>query len=237
MIFARHADNQSRRSSWPTWSVAFLGLMHVVGLLGFTFGVADFERLVPMHLLLTFAVWLANQFPWPSQFRTAVVINAAFGFIVEVIGVRTGLLFGDYQYGRTLGPQVLDVPVIMALNWALLLAVTGEISFKFVKPSNLTRTFLAAGFGASLMTLLDVVIEPFAIRYGLWQWDDESVPLFNYASWWLLSFAALVVNPPNVNQDAHSATGTRGQSQASYWVYAFQFAFFTLMLTLNARYT
>ena len=38
--------------------------------------------------------------------------------------------------------------------------------------------------GASLMVLLDVIIEPFAVHYGLWIWKGRVLPsLANYVAW------------------------------------------------------
>ena len=37
-------------------------------------------------------------------------------FTIEVIGVRTGLVFGKYTYGPTLGSHFLEVPVVIGFN-------------------------------------------------------------------------------------------------------------------------
>ena len=33
------------------------------------------------------------------------------GFVIEVIGVKTGYVFGSYSYGDSLGFKILEVPV------------------------------------------------------------------------------------------------------------------------------
>ncbi|MBK9792799.1 MAG: carotenoid biosynthesis protein [Sphingobacteriales bacterium] len=38
------------------------------------------------------------------------------------------------------------------------------------------------------MTLLDVFIEPVAIRLDFWQWQNNVIPFQNYVAWYLISF-------------------------------------------------
>ena len=37
--------------------------------------------------------------------------------LLEIIGVKTGLIFGEYIYGNTLGFKVAEVPLIIGFNW------------------------------------------------------------------------------------------------------------------------
>ena len=61
--------------------------------------------------------------PRPRGAATAVALVATTvpgGLAVEVVGVHTGLPFGRYRYDSSLGPQLLHVPVIIALAWPML---------------------------------------------------------------------------------------------------------------------
>ena len=42
-------------------------------------------------------------------------------FALEVVGAATGLIFGPYTYGRTLGPQLFGVPLLIAFNWLIVI--------------------------------------------------------------------------------------------------------------------
>ena len=42
------------------------------------------------------------------------------GFSAEVIGVKTGVLFGDYSYGSNLGYKFAGVPIVIGLLWGVL---------------------------------------------------------------------------------------------------------------------
>ncbi|HET8970310.1 MAG TPA: carotenoid biosynthesis protein, partial [Candidatus Nanopelagicales bacterium] len=48
------------------------------------------------------------------------VAATGIGLAVEVLGVHTGLPFGEYAYTGRLGPAVLGVPVVIALAWAMM---------------------------------------------------------------------------------------------------------------------
>jgi putative membrane protein len=108
---------------------------------------------------------------------------ALFSFSVEMIGVNTGLLFGTYEYGDTLGIKWLGVPLIISLNWVLLnLSAYGV--FKNTKMHFIFKALLAS----LLIVFLDVLIEPVAIKLDYWDWENETIPFKNYLTWFVVSF-------------------------------------------------
>ena len=42
------------------------------------------------------------------------------GITAEWIGTKTGWLFGNYWYGKNLGPKIDGVPYVIGLNWGVL---------------------------------------------------------------------------------------------------------------------
>src|SRR5689334_23098853 len=48
-----------------------------------------------------------------------VGIVYALTLAAEVIGVATGAIFGAYSYGEVLGFKLLEVPLIIGLNWVV----------------------------------------------------------------------------------------------------------------------
>lgn len=106
------------------------------------------------------------------------------GWLVEVAGVATGKIFGVYQYGPTLGLKLANVPLVIGMNWLILLICTNSV----VEEWNVGGIFGKAALGAGLMTFLDVFIEPVAMSYDFWNWQFEQVPTQNFAAWWLVSF-------------------------------------------------
>ena len=44
---------------------------------------------------------------------------------VELVGTKTGMLFGDYSYGKVLGPALQGVPLIIGINWFIMMYCCG----------------------------------------------------------------------------------------------------------------
>jgi len=47
--------------------------------------------------------------------------------------------------------------------------------------------------GALILTLLDLLIEPVAVRLDYWHWADGVVPFKNYLSWFLAGVVMLFI--------------------------------------------
>lgn len=172
-------------------SFALIVIFHIVGLVGFTNDplVNLFKVLVPFHLLLMLGIVLWNNTSWNKQFIIFSTLILFFSFIVEMIGTNTGLIFGEYSYGKTLGLKLWNTPLLIAVNWyVLVLGVGSVLSYLHLK-SNL----VFAAIGASILTLLDALIEPIAIKFDYWQWNMIEVPAQNYLAWWALAFVFILI--------------------------------------------
>ncbi len=117
------------------------------------------------------------------------VILVIFGsFILEYVGVKTGIIFGIYDYGDELQPQINEVPIAIGFAWILVLlsskAVLGSF-FKSFYRMNFILQSLLIGF---YMTVFDVFMEPAAIALDYWNWASISAPLQNYIAWFLFGF-------------------------------------------------
>jgi len=178
----QHAAAQRRRLRVAQ---GILLLFHVTGFLGLGFsGNPDFYlQFVPLNLLLTVGLLLAFQPEKTPTFWWFCLVTIAVGFLVEVVGIQTGLLFGSYKYGATLGPKWLDVPLLIGVNWLILTYSTGLLARYLPLPD-----FLRAVLAAMLMVGLDVCIEPIAVRYDFWQWQFDVIPLQNFKGWFAVAF-------------------------------------------------
>jgi putative membrane protein len=164
-------------------SIVILFIFHVVGVVGLSSDYQDlFLRLTPLNLLLSLGlfIWANNDFS--VQFYKVVAILFALGFLVEVIGVSTGVLFGEYTYGATLGFKLFETPLMIGVNWILLSLASFGISSFFLK-KQLPIILLSS----LLMVLMDVLIEPIAISLDFWTWALGDIPLQNYFMWFLVS--------------------------------------------------
>ena len=164
--------------------------VYTVGLIGI--GLGDWEirehflSLTPLNLLLTVAVLFWNQENRNLRLAGMCGFVFLFGFFIEVAGVKTGWIFGSYFYGKTLGLKILDVPLMIGVNWMMLVYCIAAV----LQP--IKNSLLSAFAGAAVMTLLDVLIEPVAIRLDFWHWSNELIPLQNFAAWFVLSFVLFV---------------------------------------------
>jgi bisanhydrobacterioruberin hydratase len=155
-------------------------LFHAIGLMLFLQG-PDAASLSWLTILLsgTLIVIAENNLR-----KTAIVFGGIFilGYAIELIGTQTGYLFGNYTYGKALGIKLFGVPVIIGINWFATIAACAS-SARLFRMS----VILQSGLAALLATLLDVVIEPVAMRCRFWSWNDDRVPVFNYICWFVFS--------------------------------------------------
>ena len=158
---------------------------YVIGTIGILLPVSRsfFLSLTPIMLLFSFLLVVGEEFKWLKQNVVALLSIIVLGFGAEYIGVNYGWLFGNYQYGETLGYKYGGVPIIIAFNW-LMLCISLRSLVNVVIKNNLA----AALFTAGLITAYDFILEPVAIRFGWWWWDQTEVPLYNYVCWFILSF-------------------------------------------------
>lgn len=166
-------------------SLGILILFHTVGLLGIVLVDLElFAALSPMNLLLTaYLVWI-NHRPENSWRGLQYLAGGSIilGYLAELLGTKTGFPFGNYVYGPSLGPQLAEVPVIIGVNWFLMLMGTGFVMKMFTR-----KAWLRVLGGAVLMTLIDVSIEPVAPLLDFWYWEDGYAPLLNYLGWFGVS--------------------------------------------------
>ncbi|WP_226389565.1 carotenoid biosynthesis protein [Penaeicola halotolerans] len=171
-------------------ATALLAIFHLVGVVGLSSPALReiFQALTPFNLLLSIGLlfWLHRDFS--KQFLAFALITYLIGYWIEVAGVYTGQIFGEYSYGPTLGFQLLEVPLIIGINWLLLGYITGEIAQRATKVK-----WLAAIYGAFLMVVLDYLIEPVAIKLDFWTWSGGDIPFQNYLSWFLVAFVIQLI--------------------------------------------
>lgn len=142
--------------------------------------------LTPFTLLLTGAVTLIfSGIKRNSKLILWCLVVYIFTFSLEVIGVKTGYVFGSYSYGDVLGFKLFDVPLIIGFNWVVIIlgaiGIASRIHKSFFQIALLTGTFAV---------LFDIMLEPVAIKLGYWNWNEGFIPLQNYYAWFGIAFFA-----------------------------------------------
>ena len=156
----------------------FLILVYISGSIGFVVNPPFFSPFTPYTLLLTCLVFLIHSPLANKKFLIAFFSIAFLGFIIEVIGVKTGLVFGKYSYGDGLGFKLLDVPLIISINWAMLI-FAGIRIVSSIFANKITVLVVAA----LLVTLIDLLIEQVAPKLDFWQFEGGLPGLHNYIGW------------------------------------------------------
>lgn len=126
-----------------------------------------------------------------KESKNYILVTSIFivSFLAEYLGVKTGILFGNYSYSDELLLQINNVPIAIGFAWISTLFTSYSITIK----TKITGLFSIAGINAFLMTLFDYFLEPAAIKLNYWQWNNVNVPIFNYATWFLLSFIFSII--------------------------------------------
>ncbi len=169
--------------TYKSYFLYFLILVYVSGSIGFVINPAFFSPFTPYTLLLTCFVFLIHSPLANKKFITAFFSIALLGYIIEVIGVKTGFVFGKYSYGNGLGYKLLDVPLIISINWALLIC-----SGIRVVSSIFTNKIVVLILAAFLVTGIDLLIEQMAPKLNFWQFEGGFPNLQNYFGWIAVSF-------------------------------------------------
>ncbi|MES2800649.1 MAG: carotenoid biosynthesis protein [Bacteroidota bacterium] len=161
----------------------FLILVYVSGSIGFVLNPNFFSPFTPFTLLFTCFVYLLHQPTEGRNFILPFISIALIGYAAEVIGVKTGWIFGSYDYGNGLGIKLFGVPLVISLNWALLISA-GIIT---------VRTFIANKYmvlllSALLVTGIDLLIEQVAFKLDFWQFRSGMPGWHNYVGWIVVAY-------------------------------------------------
>jgi putative membrane protein len=174
----------------PIPYLLLLTAMYIAGLIGLNIPQTKhlFQLLTPFNLLASLAILLYFHQQWNRSFIIFCVVTFFTGFFIEVAGVKTGAIFGEYQYETTLGFKVLEVPPMIGINWLLLIYCVGSSFCRTSQP-----IFIKVLYGALVMTMLDFLVEPVAVGLNMWSWKETLPPVQNYMAWFIVSAVLLIL--------------------------------------------
>lgn len=140
-----------------------------------------FQLLTPVGMVLAAA--LLMYFHEPKNLKSGLVFAGILVvcFVVELIGVNTQLLFGNYQYGPVLGFKLWNTPMVIGLNWLVLIYCIALFA------KTIRDQWYYPLVGASVMVAFDWVMEPVANATRMWNWVGGNIPVKNYMDWFLVS--------------------------------------------------
>lgn len=123
---------------------------------------------------------------------TYLGITALFALAIESIGVNTGWPFGIYEYSKTLGLFIFDVPLVVLFAWTMM-----------AYPALIAARRVAGGwvflYGGAILMGWDLFLDPQMVTAGRWTWEvtgaafpyAPEIPLSNPFGW-LLSGLTLI---------------------------------------------
>jgi putative membrane protein len=167
----------------------FLIIFYTVGIAGFLVPQTRqlFVLLIPVSLLVNlFMLFLFHRTFNLKHFFFFLGI-VVFTFLIEAVGVNTGILFGEYQYGNSLSVKLFGTPLLIGFNWLML--VYGVV--QLLRMNLFLRKYIIVT-GALVMTAYDFLMEPVAIKTDMWSWIEGTIPLRNYVAWFIVS--AIVIS-------------------------------------------
>lgn len=164
--------------------IAILVIFYTVGTVGLLLPEhkEKFLSLSFFNLMLSFTVMFLGRKTQIQKFIAFLVLCFAVGMTVEWIGTKTGLLFGEYWYGKNLGIKLAGVPLVIGLNWGILVVCSASLVGRLKWP-----LYFKVILAALLMTGLDFLMEPVAMRSDYWNWKNDVIPIYNYVCWFFIS--------------------------------------------------
>ena len=170
------------------------------------------------YVFLFLAIALATSTWLMGKQRTAIffLLTWVTAFVCEFSSTRTGVPFGWYFYiGSTVGQElyISNVPFMDSLSFSFLLFTSYCLALVFLSPAQgrglamvmrvdrtLRTSFPVLGLTVMFFVLLDVVIDPVALRGDRWflgkiyYYPDPGlhfgVPIANYVGWAVVGLVA-----------------------------------------------
>jgi putative membrane protein len=143
---------------------------------------------VVVTVVVFFLASVSHAVVWRGALWTLgfLVVTVGGGLAVEVLGLRTGLPFGDYAYSGSLTRTVLGVPWVVPLAWAMVAYPV------LVAARRLARSAVVVALvGGWALASWDLFLDPMMTGEGYWSFTDTShalphvpgVPAVNYLGW------------------------------------------------------
>ena len=135
----------------------------------------------------------------PVMDRRAFVgvgLLTAYTYAVEVIGVLTGVPYGEFSYGVSLGPMIAGVPVALPVFF-IPLVVNAYLLCVLLLGEYASSRAVRLGVVVPTVIAMDLVLDPGAVALGFWSFAEDGpfygVPLINYAGWTVSAAVSVVL--------------------------------------------
>lgn len=173
-----------------------------------------------MPILIAFpTIFLANKFGI-KNIGKILLIMGGFALFIETFGLLTGWPYGQFKYLDLAGWKIAGIlPLSLPFAWVPLalaaysLAVDERNFFKIIK-------------GVLILLLFDLLIDPAAVEFGLWEYQNKTgflqVPWSNFVGWlisgtiamWIMEKLSLKI----LNDEQHYALRVSAGGMLMFWL-------------------
>lgn len=168
------------------FAILWILLVHFFGIIGVYFLPDWFLPATPITILVSSLVVFLRYEKYRSSRVVAFIVIAVLAYLIELYGVKSGNLFGTYTYGENLGWKLFDVPLIIGVNWAVLIMVAQQLTTHYIGVNN---RFFSAISVATIMTMFDLLLEVLAPQFDFWSFTHMNyAPMENFIGWFGVSF-------------------------------------------------
>lgn len=206
-------------TKWDGIFMAVISCFYIFGAIHFVKGGFQdlFVRLTPFVLI--FSLLILGLYDRSPERVKALIFSigvAVTSFLVEFLGVATGLVFGDYNYGAALGLKLGGAPLLIGLNWIFLIYISAAMI------SSLPKTIITSVILPALFMIgYDLIMEQVAPEMKMWFWEGDSVPLQNYLAWGVLAL---------IFHSVRYKMGVEFRNRMALFLFILQLVFFSIIL-------
>ncbi|SDG32740.1 Protein of unknown function [Facklamia miroungae] len=159
----------------------------------------------PMAVVtLAMVAWhAAKMLGWKPALRM-VGSGLAIAYVLEEIGVHTGIIFGRYYFNPIMGPKLDVIPIAVFCGWVTLTYIAWVVTNLLIDGSptptrhSTPLIILRAVVGALVVATFDLNYDPIAVENGWWVWLDGGsyfgVPIHNYVGWFFVAFVTYLAH-------------------------------------------
>jgi uncharacterized membrane protein len=107
-------------------------------------------------------------------------------FLCAASGANFGFPFGDFAFTDSLGPKVLDVPLVLLFTWMAILIPAWAAAGRFLRYKHVVVASI-------VVTAFDAVLEFAADSLDLWHWKGGLPTELNPLSWFGIAYLSFSI--------------------------------------------
>lgn len=182
----------NHNSKYEKYVAFFFIIFYIVGIALFAFKSTQplFISITPLALFMNIAIIFYFHKQWNLKSISIFSFIIIFSFLIEMLGVSSGRIFGNYIYDKGLGIKLMNTPLIIGINWLFLVYASQSIVSNYLK-----NIWYRITLSTCLMIFYDIIMEWVAPSMQMWHFTTPYPPIKNFIAWFFIAlvFQMLVV--------------------------------------------